>query len=446
MIHGSLADKILLFALPLAATALLQQLFNSADIAVVGRFASSEAMAAVGSTASVIGLLVSLFMGISVGANVVVANLIGADRREKINEAVHTIMTLGLLIGILLLFLGFFLARPILTMMGAPENVMELAILYLRIYFMAMPGIMTFNFGSAVLRSKGDSKRPLLALTLSGVFNVILNVILVVFFHLHVIGVGTATVVSNYISAGLVLYFLMTEEPTFKFEIKKMCMRKEYLSNVIKIGVPAGIQGMVFSFSNVMIQSTINGFGSNAIAGSTAAQNLEFMSYCIINSFAQTAVTFTSQNCAAGDIDRCKKVYRYSNIFGLGIDVLFVAFIIIFRYPVLSIFTTDPAVMEYAIIRIMYDCLFHYLTGTYEISAGCLRGMGHSLMPAMISICGTCVFRLFWVFAFVPMHHEFYILMLVYPISWVLTGTVMTTVYFVTRRKVFATLRGNKAI
>ncbi len=466
MIHGSLADKIVKFALPLMATSVLQQLFNAADIAVVGRFASPQAMAAVGSNASVINLILGLFIGLSVGANVVIANLIGAGYRGKrqavreekrnkpeasalgtqsrINEAVHTVIAVALCAGVITLTAGLLAARPILKMMGAPEDVMGYAILYLRIYCLAMPFIMLYNFGSAILRSKGDSRRPLLSLLLSGIINVVLNLILVVFFHLHVIGVAVATVVSNIIGAALVMYFLMTEEDDFRFSFKRLRISRPYLVGMTRVGIPAGVQGMVFSLSNVVIQTTINSFGANAIAGSTAAQNLEFMSYCVVNAFGQTTVTFTSQNYGAGDTERCKRVFRLSMLIGMGIDLVVLALFLLFRDPIMSLFTTDEAVLGYAFIRIMRVCGTHFLIGTYEISGGALRGMNHSLLPALISIFGTCAFRLLWVFAVVGKHHTFETLMLVYPASWILTGTLMLTSYFVARKRLFKELENRK--
>lgn len=440
MLHGPLLGKVLLFALPLAASSVLQQLFNAADIAVVGRFASSEAMAAVGSNASVIGLLVNLFVGLSVGANVVIANLIGSGRREKINEAVHTVITVAIVAGVILLGVGMVLARAILSLMGAPENVLNLAVLYLRVYFLGMPFMLIYNYGSAILRSKGDSRRPLLSLALSGVINIGLNLLFVIPLQLHVIGVALGTVCSNAIGAILILRFLSTEEDEFRFSFRKMRIQKTFLSYMLRIGLPAGLQGMVFSFSNVVIQSAINSFGAACIAGSTAAQNFEFISYCFVSAFAQTAVTFTSQNYGAGDKERCDKVFRLTMLLGIGVDILLVAVFMLARYPLIQIFTTDPEVMEFAIDRMFHATLPHFLIGTYEISAGCIRGMNRSLVPALISIFGTCAFRLIYVFTVLPTNRTFGTLMSVYPISWVLTGIAMITAYFIVRRKAFQVL------
>ncbi len=437
MLSGSLADKIILFALPLAASSVLQQLFNAADLAVVGRFASAQAMAAVGSNASVINLIISLFVGLSVGANVVIASLIGTGHKERINEAVHTMVAVSVVAGLLLVGIGIAVSRPILTLMGAPEDVMNMAIVYLRIYFLAMPAIMIYNYGSAILRSKGDSRRPLYALTLCGVINVLLNLLLVVVFRLHVIGVATATVISNIFGAGLILCFLCNEEETFRLDLRKLRIRKDYLTQMMQIGLPAGLQGAVFSLSNVVIQSAINSFGANAIAGSTAVSNFDFISYCIISAFAQAAVTFTSQNFSAMKAERCKKVFRTAMVCGIGASAVVVITLVAVRYRFIRIFTTDPGVIEFAMIRVMNAFVLHFLIGTYEISGGCLRGMNHSLLPALISVFGSCIFRLIYVFTFFSSHRSFANLIRVYPISWTLTGTAMLTAYFIVRGREF---------
>ncbi|MBO7727031.1 MAG: MATE family efflux transporter [Oscillospiraceae bacterium] len=437
MLEGTLLDKIVLFALPLAASSILQQLFNAADLAVVGRFASAEAMAAVGSNSSVINLIISLFVGLSVGVNAVIAAQIGGGHKERISETVHTVIAVAFLAGFALIFIGFAVSRPILKLMGAPEDVMNLAILYLRIYFLAMPAILIYNYGSAILRSKGDSRRPLYALTLSGILNIILNLILVVVFKLHVIGVAAATVVSNTFGAVLILHYLMTEEEPFRLNLKKLCIRRHFLFLMMQIGLPAGLQGMVFGLSNVVIQSSVNSFGANAIAGSTAAVNFDFLSYCVVNAFAQSAVTFMSQNFSAQKYDRCDRIFLICMLSGMGTSALVVLLLVTFRYNLIHIFTVNPLVIEYAMIRTMVSFRLHFLIASYEISGGCLRGMGHSLLPAMIAIFGTCVFRLFYVFTYVSKVHTFEALFNVYPISWVITGTLTLTAYFITRNRLF---------
>lgn len=436
MLNGPLAGPIILFALPLAFSSMLQQLFNAADTAVVGRFASSQAMAAVGSNSSVINLVVALFVGLSVGTNVVIAGLIGRGRREEIPTAVHTALVVALLSGVLLLFVGMGIARPMLTLMNTPEDVLDLAVLYLRIYFLGMPFIMLYNFGAAILRSKGDSTRPVYALVCGGVLNVLLNLLLVIVFHLHVIGVASATVTSNLVSSSLVMWFLFHEEDEFRLDLKKLEINTGYLLQMVRIGLPAGLQGVVFSLSNTVIQSGVNSFGSAASAGSAAALNFEIIAFYIVNSFNQAAVTFTSQNFAAGKYDRCRKVFRYSLLFTLigaaAMDFLFIAG----RHFTLSLFTTDPKVMEYAVIRFTHILAFQWMVSFYEISGSALRGMGYSMTPTMITIFGTCVFRVLWVMTLFPRHHSFGFLLYVYPASWLITGSLVLTAYFLICKKV----------
>ena len=437
MTHGPLAKKIILFALPLAFSSMLQQLFNAADLAVVGRFATSQAMAAVGSNASVISLLVNLFTGLSVGANVVVANLLGAGKRERVNDAVHTVMAVAGITGFLVLALGLIVANPILSLMGAPEDVIGLASVYLRIYFLGMPAIMLYNFGAAILRSRGDSRRPVFALTLAGVVNVLLNLLFVAVFHLHVIGVALATVLSNCLSGGLVVFFLMNEEGEFRLEPRRLRIRADILRDVVRIGLPAGLQRTVFSISNVVIQSAVNSFGSACIAGMTAAQNLDFISFCLISSFDQTCTTFTSQNYGAKEPERCKKVWRLSMGLGLATDFVLLGAILLLRHQLIGIFTTDPEVARFAMIRIRYAACVHFLCATYEITAGALRGMNRSIVPALISLMGTCAVRLLYVIFVFPHFGTPQALILVYPITWIITGVAMNTAYFIERNRLF---------
>ena len=438
MTHGPLAGKILRFAVPLALSSMLQQLFNAADLAVVGRFTNPQAMAAVGSNASVISLLISLFIGLSVGANVVVGNLIGAGRREKLSDAVHTIIAVALVSGIALTVIGNLAAKPILLLMGAPENVLNLAVVYLRIYFCGMPMITLYNFASAILRSKGDSARPFLAMVLAGVLNVALNLVFVIVLHLSVVGVALATVISNCLSGGLMVYYLMTEDADFRLDFRRLRIEPVILKKMVKIGLPAGLQGMVFSLSNVVIQSAVNSFGSDCIAGMTAGQNFDFISYCLLNAFAQACVTFTSQNYGAMDPERCKRVWRISMGLGVGIDMAFIAVMYLFRSQLIQLFTTDPEVIRYAMIRVTYAFTLHFLCATYEITGGALRGMDRSAVPALISIFGTCAARLLYVQFFFPLYRTPEVLILVYPVTWVLTTIAMNSSYLIARKRAFA--------
>ncbi len=440
MIHGPMAMKILMFALPLAASSVLQQLFNSADLAVVGRFADSNAMAAVGSNAPVISLLVNVFLGLSVGTNVLMANILGAGRRNEIRGAVHTAVSVALISGVVLIGIGMMLARPILRLMGAPEEVMEQAVLYLHIYFCGMPAIMLYNFGSAILRSRGDSRRPFLCLTLAGVLNVLLNILFVVGFHMSVAGVALATVLSNCVSGGLIISFLMREEGEFRLTLRELKIDPRYLKRIVQVGVPAGIQGMVFSFSNVVIQSAVNSFGAACIAGMSAAQNLDFISWSVLNSFTQACVTFAGQNYGAGKPDRCRKTLQLSMSMAIGLDLVVIGLLMLNRYAVIGLFTTDPDVVGYAMIRLIYVGLPHWLVGLYDITGGAIRGMNRSLTPALISAFGTCLFRLLYVFTVLPQKRTIIVLLLVYPISWIFTAVIMNIAYVIIYRRAFRVL------
>lgn len=437
MTHGTLWNKILIFALPLAASSILQQLFNSVDTAVVGRFASSQALAAVGSNGSLISLLINLFIGISLGSNVVIAHYIGQGAQKNIQAAIHTAIVVALVSGFFVMILGQFIARPVLLLMGTPEDVIDFAVLYLRIYLLGMPFIMLYDFGSSILRSTGDSKRPLYSLIVAGVINTLLNLVLVIGFKLSVSGVAIATVISNVVSSGIVIYFLTHESEPIKLDLKKLAVSTTELKKILKIGVPAGLQGMMFSIANVCIQSTINSFGSDAIAGSAAALNYEFFSYFMVNAFAQTTVTFTSQNYGAGEYGRCKKIFRIVMMFSLISCGLLSAVFVIGRGFFLGIYSTDANVLVYAKQRICIATTLELLTSIYEISAGAMRGLGHSMTPAVITFMGSCVLRLIWISTACKMVHEFWVLMIIYPISWIITGIAMMIAYGMLKHRIF---------
>ncbi len=436
MTNGPMLGKILAFALPLAGGSVLQQLFNAVDVAVVGRFASSSALAGVGANSSVVSLFVTLFVGISVGANVVIANNIGRNSLDRISDAVHTSVLFGLLSGFGLMFLGLAVARPLLELLGTPEDVMDLAVLYLRIYMFGMPFIMLYNFGSAVLRSMGDTRRPLYSLIVAGVVNAVLNVIFVVGFHRSVDGVAAATVISNVLSAGMIIWFLLHEEEPVRLHPSRLKMHRDILGKTLRIGVPAGLQGMVFSISNVVIQSGINRYGAAAIAGVSVALNCDIFAYFTVSGFAQAAVTFTAQNFGAGKLDRCRNVFHITMACGIVVSLLYTAVLIPLRYQLVGIFTEDPAVMDFATRRIVIIMLPYVLVNTYEITGSCLRGLNHSMTPALLTIIGTCVLRIFWVRIVDPLVNDFAVLMYVYPVSWILTGAMVLAAYFIIRGRV----------
>ena len=436
MLNGGLAGKLILFSIPLACSSILQQLFNSADVAVVGRFAGDRALAAVGSCVALVGIFVNLIVGFSVGPNAALANLIGQKKREKINVMLHTILTFCCILGVLLLGIGMLSARAVLEVSGTPESVMGEALLYIRIYFVSIPFMILYNFGSAALRSFGDTRRPMYYLILSGIVNVVLNLVLVICFKLGVAGVAIATVISNILSASLVIIYLYRREDEFQFRPEKMRIDKEDLKKVLIIGIPAGIQGAIFSVSNVFIQSGINSFGKDAIAGSSLALNFEYFTYDIAVAFAQAAVTFTSQNYGAGNIKRCKKIFGLCMLFGFGFtEVLSIIFIIWADFFV-GIYTTSAAVAAYGIIRMQHVCSVEGLTATYEVESAALRGMGKSLEPSVVTILGTVVFRMIWMVTVFPWIPTYEMLMNVYIASWIFTGGVIFVIYFWHMRKI----------
>ena len=435
MLHGGLAGKLILFAIPLAFSSILQQLFNSADVAVVGRFAGSAALAAVGSCVALVGIFVNLIVGLSVGPNAALANLIGQGQRERISGMVHTILTFGIALGVVLMGLGFLTARTVLEASGTPESVINEALLYIRIYFIGVPFMTIYNFGAAILRSYGDTKRPMCYLIISGTVNVVLNLIFVIGFGLGVEGVAISTSVSNMLSTAMVLTHLYRKEDEFQFRFHKMCVIWKDLKRILMIGIPAGIQGAIFSVSNVFIQSGINTFGEDAIAGSSLALNFEYFTYDIGSAFAQAAVTFTSQNFGAGNLKRCKKIFWLCLIFGVGFTEILSIIFMIWDDFFVSIYTISDAVAVYGLIRMHHVCSMEGLTATYEVESAALRGMGKSLEPSIITILGTVVFRMIWmatVFKWIPTYD---MLMNVYISSWVFTGGLIFIVYVMHMRK-----------
>lgn len=429
MLNGGIAGKLIMFAIPLACSSILQQLFNSADVAVVGRFAGDKALAAVGSCVALVGIFVNLNVGLSVGPNAVLANLIGQQQRKRINGMVHTILTFGVLAGIVLMFTGMAVARLVLEASGTPASVIDEALLYIRIYFISIPFMVIYNFGSAILRSYGDSKRPMYYLLASGTVNVILNLIFVICFSMGVEGVAIATLISNILSAALVLIHLYRREDEFQFRFHQMRIEKNNLKKILIIGVPAGIQGAIFSVSNVFIQSGINSFGENAIAGSSLALNFEYFTYDIAVAFAQAAVTFTGQNYGAGNLKRCKKIFWECMLFGIGFTQILCIIFLIWDDFFVGIYTTSTAVAAFGLSRLHHVCSLEGLTATYEVESAALRGMGKSLEPSIITVLGTVVFRVIWLLTVFKMVPTYEMLMNVYVASWIFTGGVLLLIY-----------------
>ena len=443
MLHGSLADKLLLFALPLAATGILQQLFNAADVAIVGQLVGSSAMAAVGSNASVIGLLVNLFVGVSLGANVVISRCTGMGNEGAIRRSVHTAIVISVLSGVILAVIGLLVSRPLLTLMGVPDEVFPMSLAYLRIYMGGMPLILLYNYESAIFRSQGDTRTPLLCLIAAGILNVGLNVFFIKAFGMAAGGVALATVISNGFSALLLLYFLTRTEGPVRVRFSDLRIDRLLLKQMLLIGIPAGVQGMVFSLSNMTIQSSINSLGADVMAASSASFNIEILTYFTVNAFSQACTTFIGQNVGAGQRDRCKQVIRTSFLLALASLALVSVFLIVFRVPLLRIFNSDESVVRYGVIRIMATVPPYFLYLILEVFSGSLRGFGYSLQPALISLFGICGTRIIWILTFFRTHRDFRSLMFVYPVSWLIASLIMIICYIFMRKKLYSPAQSN---
>ena len=367
-------------------------------------------------------MLLNLFIGISVGVNVVIARYIGENKKERIKDTVNTAILTAIIIGLFLLVLGILTSRYILESINTPENVINQAVLYLRIYFLGAPFIMIYNFGASILRSIGDTKRPFYSLALAGIINTVLNLILVINFKMGVAGVAIGTVVSNIVSASMIIYFLTHEEGFIKVSLKSLLISKEELKLMLKIGLPAGLQSVVFSIANVFIQASLNGYGSAAVAGSSITLNFEYYAYFIIAAFTSAVVTFTSQNFGAKQYDRCRKIYKLTFLLSSLVTLIVSLFFVFFRESFISIFTSEPEAAKFASIRMLYLLSLYILVSVYEVTGGALRGIGYSLTPAIITVFGTCVLRLVWIATISRWHTEFEVLMSVYPVSWTVTS------------------------
>ena len=430
MCSGKLLPKILTFALPLMCSSVLQLLFNAADIVVVGKFAGDNSLAAVGSNAALINLMVNLFVGLSVGANILAARYTGAGNREGLRQTVHTSMLLALLSGILLAVVGVITARPLLHLMQVPDSILPLAALYLRIYFLGMPAAMLYNFGAALLRSVGDTRRPLYYLIAAGIVNVALNLLLVIVFQLDVAGVAIATVVSQCLSAFLVVRCLMHEEGDIRLELRELRITLPRLGQILEIGIPSGIQGVAFSLSNVIIQASINGFGETVISGNTAASNIEGFIYVACNAFCQANMAFTSQNYGAGKLDRVKKSYFIALAYSFGLGAVLGGGLLVFGRQFLALFTTESAVIDAGMKRIMVMGWAYCTSAFMDCTIAASRGLGKTVGPTIIVILGSCVFRVAWVYTIFAHFHTIPALYLLYPCSWALTAAA-EIVYFV---------------
>jgi len=435
--EGSILKKLLLFAVPLIASSVLQLFFNAADVIVVGQFAGDNSLAAVGSNGSIINLLTNVFIGLSVGANVLVARFFASKEEEKLRKTVHTAISISVICGVLLAVVGVLAAKQLLIWMQSPAEVIELATLYLRIYFLGMPAMMAYNFGAAILRGVGDTKRPLYYLTFSGVINVVLNLIFVIFLHMDVAGVALATVISQCVSAVLVLRCLMKEESGIRLERQYLGIDKGIFLRILQIGLPAGVQGSLFSLSNVVIQSSINSFGATVIAGNSAASNIEGFVYVAMNAFAQAIVAFVSQNLGAGKYERINKVVVTTQVCVLIVGFVLGSGVCLLGEPLIGLYSDSAAVVAAGVRRLSIICIAYALCGMMDCMVGALRGLGYSIMPMIVSLLGACAFRLVWI-SVLFMNDKFHSIDTIYytyPISWTLTLSVHVICFLVIRHK-----------
>lgn len=419
MLEGPLLGPIFLFAMPLFITSVLQLAFNAVDIIVVGKFTGHHALAAVGATGPVINLLVTMFMGISIGASVIMGQNVGARDFKNAQDTLHTAIGISILGGIIVLFAGYFTAMPLLKLMQTPPEVIELAGEYLKIYYIGMPGFMVYNFGAALLRAIGDSKRPMYFLTISGVFNVICNLIFVIVFKMGVAGVAIATSISQYIAAALIVASLLKADGYMKLFIDKIRISKDKALGMMRIGLPAGFQGALFSISNILIQSGINSFGSVVMAGNTAAGNLEGFVYMGMNSIYQTSLSFTSQNMGAKQYDRVKKIFWTCVGVVIGVGLFLGVGAWLFGDKLLRLYTSEPEVIKYGVERLGVVSATYFLCGIMDTMVGGLRGMGYSITPMVVSLTAVCIFRMIWIATIFQSIHTPVILYLSYPVSWI---------------------------
>ena len=436
MCNGSILDKLVSFSIPLMLSGILQLLFNAVDIIVVGQFTGNEALAAVGSTTALINVFVNLFIGISLGASVLAARFYATGQEKEMSETVHTSITLALISGIAMGIIGVIAAKGALELMDTPDNVLNLSTLYMRIYFMGMPFFMLYNYGAAILRAVGDTKRPLLFLIISGATNVLLNLLLVIQFHLGVAGVAIATVISQCISCILVLRCLYLSDGSYQLRFNKLGMKTRYVKQIFQIGIPAGIQSTIINFSNVLLQSSVNSFGSVAMAGYTAANNILGFLYVSVNSITQACMSFTSQNYGVRKFKRMDKVLLEC----LGLTVI-VALVLgggsyLFGAELMHIYTKSTKVIECGVDIMLYTTVTYFLCGIMDLLPGALRGMGHSTVPMILSVIGTVGTRIVWIYVIFPCHRSLDFLFISYPVSWLLTIVMQVICFYFVRKKV----------
>lgn len=435
MCNGSIMDKLISFSLPLMLSSILQLMFNAVDIIVVGRFSGSQALAAVGSTTALINIFTNLFIGISLGANVLAARYYAAGRDKEMSETVHTAITLALISGVIMAFVGLIFAKGALELMGTPEDVIRLSTLYMRIYFLGMPFFMLYNYGAAILRAVGDTKRPLIFLIISGCANAVLNMTLVIIFHLGVAGVAIGTVISQMISCVLVLRCLYRSEGSYQLRFSKLSIKSAYLKPIFQVGIPAGIQSTVINFSNALLQSSVNSFGSTAMAGYTAANNVLGFLYVSVNAITQACMSFTSQNYGVGKYKRMDRVLFDCLILTVGVAGVLGGGAYLFGAQIMRIYTQDPKVIACGLEILAITTVPYFLCGIMDLFPGALRGMGYSAVPMILSVIGTVGTRIFWIFAAFPQHRSLYFLFISYPGSWAATIVMQVICFYFVRKR-----------
>ena len=445
MCNGSIMDKLISFALPLMLSGILQLMFNAVDIIVVGHFTGKQALAAVGSTTALINVFTNLFIGISLGANVLAARFFASGREKEMSDTVHTAILLALISGILMAGIGVISAKGALLLMGTPDNVIAQSTLYMRIYFLGMPFFMLYNYGAAILRAVGDTRRPLFFLVVSGVINAVLNVILVVYFHMDVAGVAIATVFSQFVSCVLVLRCLYMSEGSYQLRFSKLSIKGEYLKQIFQVGLPAGIQSTVINFSNVLLQSSVNSFGSIAMAGYTAANNIFGFLYVSVNSVTQACMSFTSQNYGVRKPKRMDRVLVDCMILSFVVSFAMGCGAYFFGPQLLKIYTEDPKVIQCGMEILAYTTVTYFLCGQMDLFPGALRGMGYSAVPMILSIIGTVGTRIVWIFGLFPAHRSLSFLFISYPVSWIITIILQVICFIFVRRIVYAPLKKREA-
>ena len=436
MVNGSIMDKMISFALPLMLSGILQLLFNAVDIIVVGRFSGSQSLAAVGSTSSLINMLTNLFIGISLGANVLAARFYAAGKHKEMSETVHTAIATAFVSGVIMIFVGILLSRPALELMDTPSDVIELSTLYIRIYFLGMPFFMLYNYGAAILRAVGDTKRPLIFLVISGVVNACLNMLLVIVFHLDVAGVAIATVISQVISCVLVIGCLYKTDAVYRLRFKKLRINKKYLVQIFRIGIPAGLQSTLISFSNVLLQSSVNSFGSIAMAGYTAANNILSFLYMAANAVTQACMSFTSQNFGARKPKRMDRVIIDGMILQFVICLILGTLAYVFGSQISSIYTDNSDVIKCSVEILALTTIPYFLCGIMDAWPGIIRGMGRSTVPMILCIIGTVGVRILWIFFFFPHYRTLRYLFISYPVSWIATIIMQLAYFFIIRKEI----------